>query len=294
MTLVPVIPPLPVQPPDLVVEDPMAEWEDRLVPVQDDELPQGVLELMAPLLMRHRPLPDTGRARSLLTLACATAAVESDPVRSPTTVAALDPQTQAQPPSSRPMLSQWLPQWLPATAEVEATAPPGVQQVTRGAEPPLTERPSTIVEPSLPETVSHPQAPEYDEQKPEALPSLPNVRHGPRVAPVPVPAPATPPAPPSPEAIIETLPIAERGLLQVPFNKGIASGQVTISRLTDEPTRTLQLSPSNTQVFEQLRMSLEHVREPAWRLTDSGGDQPRQGSRQTPDDEQAEEGGQGA
>jgi hypothetical protein len=70
---------------------------------------------------------------------------------------------------------------------------------------------------------------------------------------------------------------------------------VTISRVADEPTRNLQLSPSNALVFEQLKVSLEHVREPAWRLTDSDGEQQqRQGSRQPPDDEQTEDAGQGA
>jgi hypothetical protein len=41
-------------------------------------------------------------------------------------------------------------------------------------------------------------------------------------------------------------------------------------------------------VFEQLKESFALVREPAWRLTDSGGEQQRQGSQQSPDDEQDE------
>ncbi|MNL19346.1 hypothetical protein D3C87_1405400 [compost metagenome] len=135
---------------------------------------------------------------------------------------------------------------------------------------------------------------EFEGQKPEALSSLPTARHVPPMASPAASAPGMPPAPPALDPIIETLPVADRGLLQVPFNKGTASGQVTISRVADEPTRNLQISPSNALVFEQLKVSLEHVREPAWRLTDSDGEQQRQGSRQPPDDEQTEDAGQGA
>jgi hypothetical protein len=103
-----------------------------------------------------------------------------------------------------------------------------------------------------------------------------------------------PPVPPAIDPIIETLSVADRGLLQVPFNKGAVSGQVTISRVADEPARNLQLSPSNALVYEQLKVSLEQVREPTWRLTNSEDEQQRQGSRQPPDDEQAEDAGQGA
>lgn len=91
--------------------------------------------------------------------------------------------------------------------------------------------------------------------------------------------------------MVETLPGLDRGFLQVPFNRAGANGQVTISRGSEEPTRPLTLSPSNALVFEQLKEPFALAREPAWRLTDSGGEQPRQGSQQGPDedpDEQAE------
>jgi hypothetical protein len=106
--------------------------------------------------------------------------------------------------------------------------------------------------------------------------------------------PSVPAAPllrpqPAPDVVLETLPNADRGLLQVPFSKGAANGQVTISRVPDEPTRSLQLSPSNALVFEQLKVPFEQIREPVWRLTDSGGEQQRQGSQQSPDEEQPEQ-----
>lgn len=116
-------------------------------------------------------------------------------------------------------------------------------------------------------------------------------RHAPPVARPSIPSPATPQPLPALDVQIETLPGTDRSLLQVPFNRGSASGQVTISRVPDEPTRSLQLSPSNALVFEQLKVPFEWVREPAWRLTDSGGEQQRQGSHQAPDDEQAEDSG---
>jgi hypothetical protein len=112
------------------------------------------------------------------------------------------------------------------------------------------------------------------------------------------PAPVTPalalPLPPAPvprsaiEPRIETPPGPGPGLLQVPFNKGAASGQVTISREPDEPARPLLLSPSNPLVFEQLKAPFEQLREPGWRLADQRGEQQRQGSRQSPDEEPQE------
>ncbi|MGO4312014.1 invasion protein [Pseudomonas sp. KB_15] len=297
MSNVSVISPLPVQPLDPVTEEPMDELHDRLVPVQEDELPQGVLELMAPLILRHRPLMDTGRAitlQAMVTLPEKPAA-ELDEVRPLTPVS----HPQAQPLSSKPVQ----PRLLPPVADVapvvdRVVAPTPTNLATRiVVEPGPTERPSNIVEPLPVERAASPGAPsifEFEGQRPEALSSLPTARHVPTVASPAASASGMPPAPPALDPIIETLPVADRGLLQVPFNKGTASGQVTISRVADEPTRNLQLSPSNALVFEQLKVSLEHVREPAWRLTDSDGEQQRQGSRQPPDDEQTEDAGQGA
>jgi len=301
MSNVSVISPLPIQPLDPVTEQPMDESHDRLVPVREDELPQGVLELMAPLILRHRPLMDTGRAitlQAMITLPEKPAA-EFDEVRLPTPAS----HPQAQPLSSKPEQ----PRVLPAVADVAPvvdrggaptpTLTPANLPTRIVVEPGLTERPSNIVEPLPVDRATSPGAPsifEFEGQRPEALSSLPTARHVPPIASPATSAPGMPPAPPALDPIIETLPVADRGLLQVPFNKGTASGQVTISRVADEPTRNLQISPSNALVFEQLKVSLEHVREPAWRLTDSDGEQQRQGSRQPPDDEQTEDAGQGA
>ncbi|MNQ14622.1 hypothetical protein D3C85_275780 [compost metagenome] len=322
MSNVSVISPLPVQPLDPATEQPMDESHDRRVPVREDELPQGVLELMAPLILRHRPLMDTGRAitlQAMVTLPEKPAA-ELDEVRPLTPVS--HPQAQplsskpeqprvsppASHPQAQPLLSKPVPpRLLPAVADVAPVVDRGgaptptltpTNLPTRiVVEPGLTERPSNIVEALPVERAASPGAPsmfEFEGQKPEALSSLPTARHVPPMASPAASAPGMPPAPPALDPIIETLPVADRGLLQVPFNKGTASGQVTISRVADEPTRNLQISPSNALVFEQLKVSLEHVREPAWRLTDSDGEQQRQGSRQPPDDEQTEDAGQGA
>jgi hypothetical protein len=323
----------------------MDESHDRPVPVREDELPQGVLELMTPLILRHRPLMDTGRAitlQAMVTLLEKPAA-ELDEVRPLTPVShpqaqplsskteqprvsppASHPQAQplsskpeqplvsppASHPQAQPLLSKPVPpRLLPAVADVAPVvdrggAPTSTPTLTPTnlptrivVEPGLTERPSNIVEALPIERAASPGAPsmfEFEGQRPEALSNLPTARHVPPIASPAASAPGMPPAPPALDPIIETLPVADRGVLQVPFNKGAASGQVTISRVVDEPTRNLQISPSNALVFEQLKVSLEHVREPVWRLTDSDGEQQRQGSRQPPDDEQTEDAGQGA
>ncbi|OPG75257.1 type III secretion effector protein, partial [Pseudomonas ogarae] len=130
-------------------------------------------------------------------------------------------------------------------------------------------------------------APRIDEQLSQTPLSFQGTRHGAPIAPAALPAPALPPAL---AVMVEVLPDTGRGLLQIPFSRGAASGQITISRLPEEPTRNLTLSPSNALVFEQLKAPFELAREPAWRLTDSGGEQPRQGSQQAPDEEQDEQG----
>ncbi|MGY2259662.1 SpaN/EivJ family type III secretion system needle length determinant [Pseudomonas sp. SDO55104_S430] len=231
---------LPVPPVDLVGEGPMDELQDRLIPVQEDELPQGVLELMAALVLR--PL-----------------------------VAAVKHDNGGQPAQNRPADFR-LPQAVVPVATV-------IDKVV--AQPLLIEPVSSPVE-VLPEM---PTA-RFEGQRPEALYERPAPSNAPFAAPVKVP-PSSPQIPHTViEAIPETRPDSLKNLLQVPFNKGLVSGQVTISRVPDEPARNLQLSPSNTQVFEHLKVSLEQVREPTWRLTDSRDEQQHQGSRQAPDDEQ--------
>lgn len=276
MSNVSVISPLPVQPLEPVIERPMDELHDRLVPVREDELPQGVLALMVPLILRHRPLMDAGRAitlQAMVTLPEKLAA-EVDEVR---------PLTPTSHPPAQPLMSKPVQPRLLATPIIVESGP--------------IQPPSNIVEPLSVEVAASPGAspiPEFEGQRPEALSSLPTVRHVQIAASPAALAPVMPPVPHAIDPIIETLSVADRGLLQVPFNKGTVSGQVTISRVADEPARNLQLSPSNALVFEQLKVALEHVREPAWRLTDSEGEQQRQGSRQPPDDEQTEDAGQGA
>ncbi|WP_246218877.1 hypothetical protein [Pseudomonas izuensis] len=157
-------------------------------------------------------------------------------------------------------------------------------------EPVLFERPT--VEPRQAVHVTNssaPQASNVDEPLPEALLSLQTPRHAPVIAQPAAPLSTPQLPPPALDVTLENLPGPDRGLLQVPFNKGAANGQVTISRVPDELNRNLQLSPSNALVFEQLKEPFESAREPAWRLTDSGGEQQRQGSHQSPDDEQAEQ-----
>ncbi|WP_077045496.1 hypothetical protein [Pseudomonas sp. KK4] len=278
MSDVAVVSPLPIQPADGVSEDPAGELLDRLVPVREDELPQGVLELLAPLMMRHRPLTDMDRGPLLQTMLPAIVAVEYDEAQqSPAPVAV--PCPNPQPPSSKPV----------QPGAYVAAAPVFDAAFFKVAQAPLTDRPVDMPNPSLAETVTPADALEFVGQR---SPALPIVSHRPFVSPA--PTPAVPQPPPMPETVIDALPNPAPGLLQVPFDNGIASGQVTIRRMADEPARTLQLSPSNALVFEQLKVSLEQVREPAWHLTDSDDQQQRQGSRQAPGDEQDEEAGQGA
>lgn len=82
---------------------------------------------------------------------------------------------------------------------------------------------------------------------------------------------------------------SSRDFLQIPFNKGTASGQVTIARTPGDSAQNLVLSPSSVQIFEQLEAPFERAQEPHWRLTDSGDEQQHQGSRQSPDDDESEQ-----
>ncbi|WP_413705383.1 invasion protein [Pseudomonas sp. Pseusp16] len=298
---------LPVQALDPVTEGSMDELRDMLVSEQEEELPQGVLELMATLILRHRPVIETGRTGSRQSMAIAQATdLERDEVRSTARVATSYPQ--ASPLYGKP-INHLLPQSMAAAASPinRVTASPHLNPPTSSSvEPALIGRPSIAVEPVLIERPSStveslsveraanssaPSVPTFDGPLPEALSSHPTPRQVPWVARLSILPPATLQPLPALDVTLETLSGSDRSLLQVPFNKGTASGQVTISRVPDEPTRNLQLSPSNALVFEQIKVPFEQVREPAWRLTDSGGEQQRQGSHQAPDDEQAEDPG---
>lgn len=297
MSTVSVISPLPVQPLEPVIERPMDELHDRLVSVQEDELPQGVLALMVPLILRHRPQMDAGRASTLQAMVTLPEklAAEVDEVR-PLTPSSYPPAQSLLSKPVQPRLLSPLVDVAPVVARAVASAPINLATPIIVESGPIQPA-SNIVEPLSVEVAARPGAspiPEFEGQRPEALSSLPTVRHVHIAATPAASAPVMPPVPPAIDPIIETLSVADRGLLQVPFNKGAVSGQVTISRVADEPARNLQLSPSNALVYEQLKVSLEQVREPTWRLTNSEDEQQRQGSRQPPDDEQAEDAGQGA
>ncbi|WP_207281420.1 type III secretion effector protein [Pseudomonas sp. FW300-N2F2] len=267
-----------------VDEGPLDELLEQLVPVQEDELPQGALELMAALIQPRRPLMEAARtlAWQAMKVGQETLAVERDEARpvvrgtegaEPAGRRWVTREPQAFPQAGAPFgkLTQYaLPQRLEPVA-------PGVDKAAVSASVE-----SLAVEPFT--------APRLDEQPlPQAPMSAQGPRQTPAVAPAALPSAALPPAPPMLEVMVEALPDTGRGVLQVPFNRGAASGQITITRVPEESTRSLTLSPSNTLVFEQLKAPFELAREPAWRLADSGGEQSRQGSHQAPDEEQDEQ-----
>ncbi|SDB15110.1 type III secretion effector protein [Pseudomonas sp. NFACC13-1] len=280
------VPTGPVQALEPVDEGPLDELLDQLVPVQEDELPQGVLELMAALILPRRPLMEAALTltRQAIKVGQEALVVERDEARpvvrgtegaEPAGRRWAARETQAFPQAGAPFgkLTQYaLPQRLePVASGVDKAA------VSASIEP-------LAVEPFI--------APRLDEQP---LPLAPMSAQGPRQTPAVAPAallsPALPSAPPMLDVMIEVLPDTGPGVLQVPFKKGAASGQITITRVPEESPRNLTLNPSNALVFEQLKGPFELAREPAWRLADSGEEQPRQGSHQAPDEEQDEQAG---
>ncbi|WP_449441019.1 SpaN/EivJ family type III secretion system needle length determinant [Pseudomonas migulae] len=253
------------------------ELRDTLVPAQEDELPQGVQDLLATLIARHRPVMEAGRKGAGHSMISAQGGPElmshPQPVR-----------FSGQP--VQPSLKQRM--------EVVAPAFDRVAMPAQGIPGRIDVNPhSSSTAESLPvertATASTPATLAADAPPPEALMNFHTVRHAPAAAAVSIPLPPMPMPKPALDMMIETLPGSSRGLLQVPFNKGAASGQVTISRLPDEPTQNLLLSPSNTLVFEQLKAPFELARDPGWRLTDDGGEQQHQGSHHSPDEEQTEQ-----
>ncbi|MGH8350778.1 MAG: hypothetical protein ACRES5_30070 [Pseudomonas sp.] len=305
---------LPVQALDPVTEGSMEELQDSLVPVQEEDLPQGVLVLVVSLILRQRPAMETSRAVAWQSMAAShgVADVERDGARPVAPVVMSYPHVG--PLFNKPKHAPLPQPTAPAAPSIDRVIVPthSNPQPSIRVAPVLISRSSNTIEPfpvgrtvifgaplapaidaPLPvDAISgRPLATPIDTPLPEALMSHQAARHAPPVARPSIPSPATPQPLPALDVQIETLPGTDRSLLQVPFNRGAASGQVTISRVPDEPTRSLQLSPSNALVFEQLKVPFELVREPAWRLTDSGGEQQRQGSHQAPDDEQAEDSG---
>ncbi|WP_204127920.1 SpaN/EivJ family type III secretion system needle length determinant [Pseudomonas ogarae] len=273
-----------------VDEGPLDELQDLLVPVPEDELPQGVLDLVVALVRQQRPPMETARVLAWQTMSVGeetqaldrdeaqpiareTRAVEADGRRLPARKTIAVPQ-------AGPLFSE--PTQRPSPQRLE----PVVAVIDKATVP----RDGVSIEPLPLDPVIVPHArsaPRIDEQLSSAPLSFQGTRHGAPIAPAALPAPALSPAL---ECMVESLPDTGRGLLQIPFSRGAASGQITISRLPEEPTRNLTLSPSNALVFEQLKAPFELAREPTWRLTDSGGEQSRQGSQQAPDEEQDEQG----
>lgn len=288
----------PIQALEPVDEGSLDQLLDPLVPVQEDELPQGVLDLMASLILPpQRPMIEAVRAlaRQVLSVGQQVLAVGGDEARS------VVQGTLAVEPDGKPLIARETVAYPPLHPLLEKLAQHPLPQH------PLPQRPQPLasvvdkattpvpIAPSTVEPITAPRArpaSRLDEQQSPQIPQgFQDVRPTPTVALAAIPSPVLPPAPPMLEVMVEALPDTDRSVLQVPFNKGAANGQVTITRLPDEPARNFTLNPSNAQVLEQLKAPFELAREPAWRLADSGDEQPRQGSQQTPDedpDEQAE------
>ncbi|WP_053146710.1 hypothetical protein [Pseudomonas sp. P97.38] len=261
------VPALPVQVLELVGEGRLDERTDILVPVQEEDLPQGVLDLLAALPVFPPLQLDSGRG---LARHAVPVVQEGDAVQhrdaSPSGTVARDVRRE------QSLTAKPLPQAHPSSDAISVAASLRLEMAVEYTNPPVQVAPMEPV-PAEPLAAVE-QALRTSAPSPQVV----------RLVPGAIPAPLAPVVmPPAPDAGGHASP----GLLQVPFNNGAASGQVTIHRLPDEPAR-LMLSPSNALVLEQLKEPFAQAREPTWRLTDSGGEQPRQGSQQTPDDDQDE------
>ncbi|BBP60586.1 type III secretion effector protein [Pseudomonas sp. St316] len=292
-----VVPARPVQILDPVDGGPIDELQDPLVTVQEDELPQGVLELMVALIRQQRSTMDTAQAvmGHSMNIAQGAVNVEHDEARS-----IVPARTDVEPDRARPTArnTKSFPHaGLLFDTAIQQALPQRLEPVASVRDPLAAPTFPASIEPMALDPFTIPEArpiPRFDESLPQAPQSLQGTRHAPRVAAASIPSPATSAALPMPEVMVEPLSCTDRGLLQVPFNRGAVSGQVTISRMPEETTRQLTLSPSNALVFEQLKAPFELAREPAWRLADSDGEQQRQGSQQRPDEDQDEQSGSGA
>lgn len=285
MSKISVVPTRPIQ-----VEDPADrrssdEHRTELVPVQLDELPQGVLDLMA-LLIRPGPAEPRG-AMAWHTTVAARRSVEIEfDGTAPIVQATMDIEPDAVQPnlraamlfSEKPLLSA-----TPVQQALPQRPDPAASVVDRVMPAALAVLPEPMNRPLASDT---PTAPIGAEQIPQLPSNLQAPRQASSVVSVQRPLPPMPSS--TSDALVEALPSADRGLLQIPFNKGAASGQVVISRGPEEPTRNLTLSPSNALVFEQLKEPFELAREPAWRLAERGGEQQRQGAQSSPDEDQDE------
>lgn len=285
MNNVPAVSPGSAQVLEPVTEGSVDELRDTRVPAQEDELPQGVLDLLATLNLRQPS------RRSAVQGA---AGADGKVAGSPTADLAPSPTRSGVPLVAKQLLAAKL---APVGAPVQRSDLPAMATLEAPINPQALPRLATEPSPSPAEplpveraaNISTPTELAADAPLPEALMNLHSVRHALSVAAVSIPLPAPPMPRPALDMLIEPLPGSSHGLLQVPFNKGAASGQVTISRVPDEPTQHLLLSPSNSLVFEQLKAPFERVQDCAWQLTDDGGGQQHQGSHQSPDEEQTQQ-----
>lgn len=276
----------PVQALDPIDPDAMGALPDKLLPAQEDQLPQGVLDLLASLVW-----PD----RSMARITKAPAAQVTIHVDEPGAVKRDDARpialvtVKVEPNGAHPIVRGTIPAapTSPAISKVIQSPLSHPLEIVITQEQTATQPSAVVVETMLPEPSSEPPVPPVSVLE-QALPHAPASLQGIRLVGSMAPVSSPSPVPPPPDVLMETLPSPDRGLLQIPFNKGAVSGQVTISRTVEEPIRNLTLSPSNALVFEQLKEPFAQIREPAWRLTEREGEQPRQGGHPSPDEEQDE------
>jgi hypothetical protein len=285
---------LPVRPVEAGTEGDVEELQQKLVPVEEEQLPQGVADLLATLIWRQRPMAGVGRVELRQTQGL-DRGVGEPRIQTPRNLSpVLDQARQmrrlqlAISQIDRSMISS-------PPSEVAAAVSPKIERMAL-IEPVSLNQPTPLIEQatadlpieSLPKTA--PLANGLSNTPSVALPVMaPLPTPTPTLTPTPTPlsAPASPPVPVIAFAQLEVTP-SSRDFLQVPFNKGAAHGQVTISRLPGESMQNLVLSPSNPQVLEHLREPFDQVRDTHWRLRENTDDQQRQGSRQSPEDEQEE------
>jgi hypothetical protein len=279
------------------VDGPPIEFADELLPSEEDALPQGVLELLAILAPRRQPVMAGGRA--VLTAAMI---VRGEVTAEGSPGVALAATLERTVKRTGPTLPD------PARTRVSPVSAGLVAQEPRLQQPlPGFERPLPMTEArageqpvlEVPDTSSALAAPTSTQGW--ANVDMPTSIFGDapltRVRSVPLTGSTTPPtAPPVPlleQAVEEDLPMATRDVLQVPFNKGAVSGQVSVTRAAGESVQHLVLGSDNAQVLEQLRGPFAQEAEPFWQLADSGEEQQqRHGSPPSPEDEQADTGGQ--
>jgi hypothetical protein len=297
MNQVPEVFPPALQPMEPAVDGPPIEFADELLPCEQDPLPQGVLELLAILAPRRRPVMAGGRAvLTAAMIARGEVTAEGSPV---VALAATLERTVSR---TGPTLPD------PARTRVPPVSAGLVGQEQRVQQPlPVFERPLPMTEARAGEQPV-PQVPETSSAL-AATTSIQGCLNGDMptsifgdaqltlARSVPLTGSTTPPtAPPVPlleQAVEEDLPMTTRDVLQVPFNKGAVSGQVTVTRTAGESVQHLVLGSDNAQVLEQLRGPFAQEAEPFWQLADSGEEQQqRHDSQPSPEDEQADTGEQ--